>query len=385
MVFDMVDAIIRGQGKRAAAMPGVYRGYLVMAPRDLFPSIAQHRVQAAATATFNPSFGLPLQMMTIPGWPPFVWRGMPPWTQPHQGASGQAPPPPPGLLQQHYPHLFATPPTLPAPAPVVAVAVPPCSGSSPARVKVEKHDAKRAFDSLITSSLAKGVQASKARGGDHPAAEAAVDALEDARPEPTTVAPAAPSPTRRASRGVRGSPRPASRSKSRSRSRSRERKRDQGGRGRYGPQPVAEGQQRSEPARGDREGKAPYARPRSHSRSPEARSRRGRDWGREEGQREADSVIREHQGRSCYNAKVRRRIRLRDPGPSSTWPDLCVCRCRTSTATRSRPVIAVPLFTPATPSSCHSSASFTPGVSLAQLPANSTTLTSSTISTLSRR
>jgi hypothetical protein len=46
MVFGMVDTIVRSKGKRGAAMPGGYRGYLIMTPRDLFPSIAQHRVQA---------------------------------------------------------------------------------------------------------------------------------------------------------------------------------------------------------------------------------------------------------------------------------------------------------------------------------------------------
>jgi hypothetical protein len=80
MVFDMVDAIVRRQNKRAADMPGGYRGYLIMTPRDLFSSIAQHWAQAAPTVpvVLNaaiPHPGMPPQQIWMPGWPAFAHVG----------------------------------------------------------------------------------------------------------------------------------------------------------------------------------------------------------------------------------------------------------------------------------------------------------------------
>jgi hypothetical protein len=414
MVFSMVDAIVRSKGKRGAAMLDGYRGYLIMTPRDLFPSIAQHRVQAVLPTPLVPHPGMPPQMMPMPGWPPFMWGAMLSWMPPPQVAPGQAPSP--GMLPPHYIH-----PVPPTPQPPVSVPVPV---PVPLKVKVESspvvtrggrgqgpsfEGAEKLFDSLITSSLmAKQVPpppnevspapAQKAEAG----GDAALETPKDARPE-RRLAPAPPSPTRHRPRGVRGShrsgsrsrspaeagsrrqrPRSASRSKSRSRSPAREREggRERGGWGRYGPQPVAEGRQRSEPRRGDREGRASPAR---RTRSPEARLRRESDGGRER-HPYTDTVIQELQGRSCYNGKVRRRIRLRDAGPSSTWPYLCVCHCASRNAGRSRPVIAVPVFTPVTSTSCHASASSSLTASLSPPPAASpTTRTSSATFGFDRR
>jgi hypothetical protein len=374
MVFGMVDAIVRSKGKRGAAMLGGYRGYLIMAPRDLFPSIAQHRVQAVPPTPLVPYPGMPPQHMLMPGWPPFMWGGLPPGGHPPQVAPGQAPPP--DLLQQLYPHLHAMLPTPQPPVPVPAqVAVPHPSASSPVEAGgAQGEDPEAIFDAFIMSNL-KGVTAkrapaptlkvstspsSQAEAGDH----AAVETPTDARPERTTLAPAAPSPTPPRSRQVRGSRRSwsrsrspaaassrrryrrsASRSRSRSRSRERERNRDRereregevgrgretGGWGHYGPQPVAGGWQRSEPRRGDREGKAPSARrSRSRSRNRDRNGERGRGqspeaWSPTRGGGNDQlaggddaAAITKRQLESCYEPKVRARMRS-DPPPGLTF------------------------------------------------------------------
>jgi hypothetical protein len=185
----MVDAIIRGQGKRAAGMLGGYRGYLIMAPRDLFPSIALHRVQTAPPPPVAPPPGMPPQMISMPGWPPFMWAGMAPWMPPTQVAPGQAPPP--GMLPPHYIH-----PVPPTPQPPVPVPVPLKVESAPIKAEGERdhgpssEDAEKLFDSLITSSLmarrappptkeVSPAPAPQAKAG----GDAALETPKDARPE----------------------------------------------------------------------------------------------------------------------------------------------------------------------------------------------------------
>jgi hypothetical protein len=301
MIFDIVDAMVRGQSKRAAAMPGAYRGYLIMTPHDLFPSIALHRVQAAPTAPVISNPGMPPQHMSMPGWPPFMWGGMPPWMQPPQDAGSQASPL--EWLQQHYPHLYAIEPTPQLPVPA-AVGVLPPSISSPV-----KGGADGILESLIMSEVpssgrdtfpppwATQVSAPSAPSSSSPAVEAEAGAA--AKPAVTTPVhprpPSAPSPARggagapstspesRPVREGRQSPSPAApgrRSPSRSRSRSPEsedkREMERLGLWRYGPQAGAGGRLRSEPRRGDRDEKTPRGHRRSRSTSRSRSRRRSR-------------------------------------------------------------------------------------------------------------
>jgi hypothetical protein len=105
MVFGMVDTIVRSKGKRAAAMPGGYRGYLIMTPHDLFPSIAEHRVQTAPTAPVIPNPAMLLQQLMSLSSLAAMWGGMPPWMPSpqvaHTGGPAQGQAQHLDLLQQH--------------------------------------------------------------------------------------------------------------------------------------------------------------------------------------------------------------------------------------------------------------------------------------------
>jgi hypothetical protein len=67
-VFGTVDALVRSKSQRAVR--GDYRAHLVMGPRDVFLSIARHRIQASATAALTSSIASPPPAPPRPGTPP---------------------------------------------------------------------------------------------------------------------------------------------------------------------------------------------------------------------------------------------------------------------------------------------------------------------------